>query len=180
MSFIHTRGKARFGQIEFTEGAVIRTKKLEITSTPDGSEQDTGWDLPQSAIVFDVFVEVTTAEATGGTKTLDVGLITSETGQDAGDPDGFLEGLVVSSTGIKQGTITATTGTHTTYVSARTLGDLLIDGSDGGDAADTNGLVLRVPHVVTGSGAVSVVYTAGSADFAEFRGNIHIVYADLT
>jgi len=177
MAFIHTRGKARFGQIEFTEGAVLRTKKLEITSTPTGSEQDTGWNLPQSAIVFDVFVEVTTAEATGGTKTLDVGLLSSET---AGDANGLLDGVAVSATGIKQGAFTVTDGTNQNYVSANTLGVMLFDGEIGSDAAGEAGVVARTPHVVTGSNAVSVTYTAGSVDFAEFRGSIHIVYADLT
>ena len=50
----------------------------------DNSETDTGIDLPANMLVKDAFIRVTTVDAT---ETLDVGLLSSESG---GDADGFL------------------------------------------------------------------------------------------
>lgn len=168
-----TRGTMLAGGVNM-DGASLKIKRLSITSTPTGSEQDTGWDLPANSIVLDVFVNVTTAEATGTTKTLDVGLLSSESG---GDADGFLDGVSVASTGIVRGAATYTNGVNQNYISARTLGVLLWDGLDGTDEAGDAGTGNPTYHVV--GTAKSVSYTAGSNDFAEFRGDIYIVYVVL-
>lgn len=155
----------------------ILVKEIEITAAPTGSEQDTGFDLPQNCIVFDVFVKSRVAEATGATKTIDVGLLSSET---AGDADGFLKAIDVSATGLKGGVATYTDGASQNYVSANTIGALLFDGLVGSNAAGEAGTINRTPHLVTGSNAKSVTYTAGSNDWVEFRGSIIVVYAPVS
>lgn len=158
-------------------GALVRVKKLSIAATPTGAEQDTAFDLPAKAAVLDVFVDVTVAEATGVTKTLDVGTAAAE----GGDADGFLDGVDVSSTGLKRGAFASTAGVNNTYVGAaatHTIGALLsflIEGQDVADGGD--GVACRQPDV--SSGGKSVVYTAGSADWAEFRGDIYVVYMEI-
>lgn len=137
----------------------VKMKKISITTTPTGAEQDTGFDLPAKSIVLGAFVDVTTAEATGTTKTLDVGLLSSESG---GVADGFLNGVSVATTGIKKGTLAST---------GQTLGSLLSADESGA------GALVPEPHVI--GTAVSVTYTAGSNDFAEFRGDIYVVYIEM-
>lgn len=139
-------------------GGAVKVKKLPIESTPTGSAQDTGWDLPAKAAVLGVFVDVTTAEATGTTKTLDVGTAVGE----SGDPDGWLDGVSVAAEGVVKGTLLNT---------GQTLGALL--------RADEDGSGVLVPEHDVASGGKSVVYTAGSGDFAEFRGAIYVVYLEL-
>jgi len=162
------------------QGALMKVKKLSISSAPTGAEQDTTFDLPVKSVVYDVFVDVTTAEATGATKTLDVGLLSSEGG---GDADGFIDGVDVSSLGLKKGNFVTTSGGNNAYVGAastHTIGalltSLLIAGEDvanGGDGVATKGV-----HANNGT-AVSVTYTAGSGDWVEFRGDIYVVYMEI-
>lgn len=152
-------------------GAVIKTKVIAITSTPTGSEQDTGWDLPAKGVLLDVFIDVTTAEATGGTKTIDVGLLSSESG---GDADGFIAALSVSATGVKRGQAGVTTG----VLSSNTRGALLADYTAGTNA-DDRGLYREKPHLLTSVTARSVTYTAKSSDWAEFRGSLVILYVEI-
>src|SRR5690242_16505066 len=83
----------------------LRHKQIPITAAPTGAEQDTGYDLPAKSVLVAVFVDVTTAEVTGGTKTLDVGLLSSESG---GSTNGFLVAAPVSATGIKKGSLVGT------------------------------------------------------------------------
>lgn len=153
-----TKQAAQFGGVAFAEtDYVMRVKKISINSTPTGAEQDSGWDLPADSVVTGVFVNVRTAEATGTTKTLDVGLLSSESG---GDADGLLDGISVAATGIKRGSLAST---------GQTLGALLRE-----DEGGTGELVPASGHIV--GTAKSVTYTAGSNDFAEFRGDIYITY----
>lgn len=139
-------------------GGAVKIKKLSIESTPTGSEQDSGWDLPAKAVVLGVWIDVTIAEATGATKTLDVGTAVGE----SGDPDGWLDGVSVATTGLKKGTL---------LNSGQTLGVLL--------RADEDGSGALVPEPDVASGGKSVVFTAGANDFAEFRGDIYIQYLEL-
>lgn len=141
-------------------GAIVRWMRYIVTSTPTGSEQDTGLDFPEKAIILPYpLVDVETAEATGGTKTLDVGLLSSESG---GDADGLLNGVDVSATGIKKGTLLNT---------GQTLGALLSVDEDGA------GALVPEPHVV--GDAVSLTFTAGDNDWAEFRGRIYVPYIEI-
>ncbi len=155
-------------------GALVKVKKIAITAS-DGTEQDSGWDLPSKAIVLDVFLEVTTAESTGTTKTLDVGLLSSETG---GDADGFLDGVSTASTGLVRGVATITAGANENYFSSTTRGVLLASLTPGSDAATDVGTYYEKYHLSDSVTAKSVSYTAGSAQ-TEFAGNIYIVYIEL-
>lgn len=155
----------------------VQCKKILISSTPTGSEQDTGWDLPSKAIVLDVWLDVTTVEATGTTKTLDVGLLASESG---GDADGFLKGVsVASTTGIKRGVPTLTTGSNEVYFASTTRGALFAALTAGTDNAGDVGTYFEKPHLAGSVTAKSISYTSASANFAEFRGAIYILYIDV-
>lgn len=141
-------------------GAARTTDRIDIVATPTGSEQDSGFDLPKKGAVRAVWVDVTTAEATGTTKTLDVGLLASESG---GDANGFLVAVDVSSTGLQKGTLLNT---------GQTLGALLSVDEDGA------GALVPEDHTLNGT-ARSVSFTAASGDWAEFRGTIYVEYMDL-
>lgn len=67
----------------------------------DNSEVELA-DLPSEGIVTDVVNVVTTAEATATTKTLDAGMLSSESG---GDADGFHDGVSVAAAGVIQASL---------------------------------------------------------------------------
>jgi len=156
-------------------------RELVIPFTPQTSETDTGIDLPSKAAILDVFVEVTTADSG---ETMDVGLLSSETG---GDADGFLDGVAMDSTGLVSGGITPTitTGANNTYLAsvARTIGVLLADldvvaGEDVANGGDGACVFERKVHLSDSVTAKSVSYThSGTADTA--AGYIHIIYIPL-
>jgi hypothetical protein len=161
----------------FSSGGVLlpKMKKLSINSAPGSAETDTGWDLPPKAIVLDVFVHVRVAEATGATKTIDVGVLSSESG---GDADGFVDGLSVATIGLLRPTRTITTGSNTKFVAASpTRGVLLADHQAGTDVDQDEGLYIEKPFIV--AAARSVTYTVGSSGFVEFRGDIYILYFEI-
>ncbi len=137
---------------------VYELHKINQTFPADGSETDTGEDLPDDGLVVDFWMYVNTAEATGGTKTLDVGLLSSESG---GDANGFGAALDVSATGFVKPTLAS---------GGQTRGALLY--------ADESGAGVLVPesHVLNGT-AKSVTVTAGSADFAEMDVDLYFVIA---
>ena len=113
--------------------------------------------LPAKAIVVNAFVDVITAEATGATKTLDVGTSTV-----SNDPDGFLDGVSVAATGIVKGTLAD---------GANLMGALLEVDESGGDL---------VPEADVTSYGAAVSVTPGSlADFAELVADVYIVYIEL-
>jgi len=113
--------------------------------TADATETDTGFDLPTNALVLPAgtAVDVTNAAAT---ETIDVGLLTSESG---GDIDGFIDGILLT---------TAATVPATLTTSAATLG-VLLSVQDSANAGD----LVPEPHVCDGT-AKSIVYilTAGT------------------
>lgn len=151
---------------------LLRTLKVTITAPGDGSEQDTGEDLPDLAVAHSVFMHVRTAEATGTTKTIDVGLLSTETG---GDADGFLNDVDVSSTGLVLPGITETAGGTETHISATTYGDLIADFELGSNTAGDHGYVHPHPYATDENTAKSVSFTAGSADFAELVADLYFV-----
>lgn len=179
-----TRGKLLVGDITLdSEGAgggattLMKCKKIAISSTPTGAEQDTGWDLPSTAIVTHVVLKVTTAEATGGTKTMDIGLLSSETG---GDADGFCDGISAAATGfVGPGIATASGGGETAYMSGTTFGVKLASFTAGAGVVGDVGTYIRLEHLADSVTAKSVTYTAKDTDWAEFRGEIWIAYFDL-
>lgn len=157
-------------------GALVKTRVISISSAPTGAEQDTTVNLPAKAVVLDVLLDVTTAEVTGGTPTMSVGLLSSESG---GDADGFLVGVSCASTGLKRGVATVTAGSNEAYLSATTRGVLLGSFTAGSDAATDVGTVYERPHLSDSVTAKSITYTAGSNDWVEFRGSIIVVYVEV-
>lgn len=154
-------------------GAQVKVKKISITRVAAATEQDTAWDLPTKAIVLDVFLDVVTAEATGGTKTIDIGT----DGSGSNDPDGFADGLSVAATGIKRPQAAITAGGTETYFSSNTRGVLLSSFLAGANVAGDVGTYQEFSNMT--SGAESITYTLGSNDFAELVANLYIVYIEL-
>jgi hypothetical protein len=144
--------------------AVIKTKVIPIAIVAATTETDTGVNLPAKALVLDVSLDVQTAEATGGTKTLDVGTLSSESG---GDANGFLVGISAAGTGLIVPSLAA---------AGVTLGALLIE-----TVTDSNSdtLSARKPYATTLHTAKSITYTLGSNDWVEFVGNIVITYVEV-
>ena len=143
------------GQAPFKVKA-IRLAASGILST---AVQDTTFDLPLKGIVTHCWLDVRTAEATGATKTIEIGLLASETG---GDEDGFIDALSVAATGVGQGVLVA---------AGQTRGALLKEIEEG---------TVNVPksHVLNGT-AKSVTWTMASNDWVEFVGVFYIAYFDL-
>lgn len=145
---------------------------IPIATTPTGSEQDTNYDLPANAEVIEARIKVATAEATGATKTLDVGLKSSESG---GDADGFVDGASVAAAGIVRPAAALTAGGTETYFSATTIGALLAPAfAAGANSAGDVGSNYERTFLTSSVTAKSVTYTAGSNDWAEFRGTIYL------
>jgi hypothetical protein len=155
---------------------VLKTKMIRIAFGDGTTETDTGFDLPSNGFVRDVWINVVTAEATGGTKTIDIGLLASESG---GDADGFADALSVAATGLVRAGVTTTTGLNETYYSANTRGVMLSDFLVGTDAASDFGLYTEHPHIMGSVTARSISWTPGSADFAELVADIAIVYEEI-
>lgn len=139
-------------------GAALKVKTIDIDTPADGAETGTGFVLPDAAVVLDVFVHVLTAEATGATKTLDVGTDSV----DSGDADGYIDGVNVASTGIKRPSLA---------FGAVTRGVLLKENTGDGTAP------VPIPDVTMGG--KEITYTAGSADFVELVAKLYIVYLEL-
>ncbi len=167
-----TRGKGLIGN-----GFNPTVRRIKITTTPTGVEQDTGVDLPARAIVLGVYLHVTTAEATGSTTLMDIGLKAGESG---GDADGFLDGIECDTLGLVKGTSTVTVGSNNTYISATTHGVLMRDFVAGEDTATAgDGAVSLTPHLSDSVTAKSVVFTSSDTDWAEFRGAIYIEFIEI-
>jgi hypothetical protein len=154
-------------------GAVAKFKILPVTVVAAATEQSTGWSLPATAMVLDVFLDITTQEATGGTKTVDIG--TDST--DSGDADGYAAGLSVAAAGLVRPTAAITAGGSETYFSGNTRGALLCNYVAGGNTATDHGLYQEFPDGTMGG--KEITYTLGSDDFAELVANMVIVYIEI-
>jgi len=150
--------------------AVVHTFKIPVSAATN-AEQDTTFDLPAKAIVMDVFVEVTTAEVTGSTKTITVG---TKAGESGGVAAGFLNGVSVAATGMKKGAVTVTSGVWASNTYGSNLSDFTA-----GTNSDDRGLFTRKQYLTDSVTAKSIVWTPASA-FTEFRGNIYIVLVEFT
>lgn len=139
-------------------GASSKVKVIGITAPADGNETGTGWSLPAKAVVKNVFLNVTTKEDTGNTKTISVG--TDST--DSGDADGYLAGVSVAATGLVKGTLV-----H----SGQTLGALL--------SVDEDDAATLVPEIDIASGGKEITFTAASANFDELVADIIIEYIEV-
>lgn len=74
-----------------SQDSFIKTFEAPITIVAATSEQDTGITLPAQGIVLSAYVRVETAEATGLTKTVDLGITSN--------PDAIIDGASVAATG---------------------------------------------------------------------------------
>lgn len=139
-------------------------------SDATSAETDSGLDLPDKVKVYDINVEVTTVDAG---ETLDVGLLSSESG---GDTDGLLAGVSLASTGVVK-PFEITDGSGEDYISAVRWGALMGLGSTGTDTANDFGQPGGSGHVIDGT-AKSVVYQA-SAGSDTGDGYIYIHFRHL-
>lgn len=172
-----SKGKVKVGSLALGGGVVQHVKRLRVNSVSGlgASEVDTGYDLPVGAIVTDCFINVRTAEATASTKTIDVGILASETG----DADGFIDGASTAATGIILPAVTVTTGSNTKFFAAtNTIGALLADHQAGTDVDQDEGVFARKRHLIV-TGKQSVSYTLGDAA-TELVCDIYITFLTLS
>lgn len=118
------------------------------------TEEDTGFDLPKNAAVQPEGIGVHVVDV-DATETIDVGLLTGETG---GDPNGFMAAVSVATAGFIAADFAVTAGSTETYFSANTLGVMLSDYIVGTDLDQDYGLGHKKPHVGDGT-AKSITYT---------------------
>jgi hypothetical protein len=132
---------------------------VRIPFTKNTSEADTGVDLPTGIMVTDVLTKVTTA---AGSSTIDVGILSTESG---GDADGFVDGAACTPAGWVQHINGDTTEAN------NTLGVLLVNASV--KSADTSAKYfdLKKFHVSDGT-AISISYTTSDHTVA---GDIYVI-----
>ncbi len=136
------------------------------------SEVDTGIDFLADTYIEDAWVEVV---RTNSGSTIDVGLLSSET---SGDADGLRKAVSLTTAGFIKDTGVITNGTTIDYTAVSTYGALLYTAITGTDAVATGGGRSFIGHVVTGSNAKSLTYTASSAT-ATPNGYIHVYHTRL-
>ncbi len=134
------------------------------------------YSLPANAMVYDVFLNVLTAETSGATKTAEVGLLSSQSG---GNAAGFLNGVSVAATGLVRGAATVTTGGSNTYYASTTRGVFLANFFAGGNVADEYGLNYEHPFLTSSVTAKTISYTPASV-FSQCVADIYVTYIQLT
>ena len=147
--------------------------KVRLPIVAAATAQDTLLVIPAGAIIYPYpYIEVLTAEATGATKTVDVGV----SGNGA---NSFLDGVSVAATGKIPGAATYTVGSNDTYFASSTLGALLaLIKLAGADVVGDNGVYLVEPYFV--ASPITVDYTLGSDDFAELDAWFHVPVFDFS
>ena len=139
-------------------GTGLRVVKTRIAAAASGFAAETDlFTLPTTAVVMDVFINVLTLETTGTTGSIDVGTSTV-----SNDPDGFLDGVDATSTGLLRGVMTD---------GANTRGALLEDNEDGA------GAIVPAPDL-TSLGAV-VSASPAASDYAELVADVYVVFLEL-
>lgn len=112
MAYSHTKGKdgiaGLFDEFGNSEINMLKCLKIPINAAMFAGTAEVVIHAPlPRAIIDKVVIDVTTAEATATTKTIDVGTATA----DSGDPDGFIDGAstaakaAILGAGAKIGTI---------------------------------------------------------------------------
>lgn len=146
---------------------------LAATINPGNTtEVNTGYNLPANAILYDVFLNVRTAEATGATKTVEVGLLSSESG---GNASGFLNGVSVAATGPVVGAATVTVGGSNTYYASTTKGAFLAKFLAGANTAGDSGLNYETKFLTSSVTAKTISFTRASA-FTTCEADIYVTY----
>lgn len=160
-----------FNGVLFTpKVATIRVKASGVT---ENVETDTGYDLPPNAIVLDVFLNVLTAESTASIKTVEVGLLSTESG---GDLDGFLDGVSLATAGIVRPGAVFHSGTD---YPASTLRGVLLSDFTAGTATDDRGVYVEKPFLTKSVTAKSVDLKLANNAFSEAVFDIVIVFIEL-
>lgn len=139
----------------------VETFVIPIGRSAVATEVDTTYDLPATGVIIDYYLYVATAEATGGTKTLDIGTLSSESG---GDADGFFDAVDVSTTGVKLPSLAS---------AAQTRGGLFREDESG------DGVLVPKAYNVASATAKSISRTLGSNDWAEFVGYLVMTVAPI-
>jgi hypothetical protein len=133
-------------------GAIV-VPKFRVESLPivaSTAAQDMDMVLPDGTIVLPgSFIKVITLEATGGTKTVDIGI-------SGGDENGFIAGLSVAAAGSILPTLAD---------GAQTVGDLNKVDESSGDL---------VPEGYACTAATTLCYSLGDTDFAEMVAELHL------
>lgn len=140
-----SKGQVAAGGGINTGGIAVRSLRAPISTATFGVERDTGLDLPVGAVVKNVYVQVTTREITATTKTISVGILSSEL---AGGTNAFLAAVTTASAGLW-------TGIQGNSATSGAFGSLLTEVS-------TVSALVRRNHIVRGA-AQSLAYTLNSA-----------------
>ena len=129
-------------------GAVTRYTKEAIPIVAAATAQDMTIVIPAGSIIKNVWLDVATAESSGATKTVDIGV-------SGGDEDGFLAAVSVAAAGTIKGTL---------LNSGQPLGALM--------SVDEGGTSELVPEHYVCAAETTLCYTLGSDDFAELVANV--------
>jgi len=140
------------------------------------AEHSTGFNLPANAILSDVFLNVITPEVTGGTKTVEVGLLSSEAG---GNAAGFLNGVSVAAAGLVIGNAVVTVGGSNTYYASTTKGVFLANFFAGANVLGESGLNYEHSFLTSSVTAKTISYTPASV-FSQCVADIYVTYIALT
>ena len=140
------------------------------------SETETTYNLPANAFLTDVFLNVLTAETTGATKTVEVGLYSGESG---GNAAGFLNGVSVAATGLVKGAAVVTVGGSNTYYASTTRGVFLANFFAGANTLGESGLNYEHSFLTSSVTAKTISYTPASV-FSTCVADIYVTYIALT
>lgn len=124
------------------------------------TEVDTGFALPKNSVIYpwEMFILVDTLNSG---KTIDVGILSTES---AGDANGFIAGLSLTTAGMIKPSNTLTQGTNAHYISATTWGVLFMAAACmGANTAEQNAVPLFTPYICATS-PCHISYTTSSAD----------------
>jgi hypothetical protein len=144
----------------------VKMKKARVSSAL-AAETETGIVLPTKCMVLDAFIDVITVD-TG--ETVDIGT----SGDASDDPDGFCDGLLLTTAGIIQGSAVVTTGGNETYFSSNTRGVLLSDFLAGSNVATDVGTYREKSDATSGGEAVTYTASAAGAAF-----DVYVIYIEL-
>jgi hypothetical protein len=137
-------------------GINMRHARATITIAANTDPHDMALIVPAGSIIKNVWLRVATQEATGTTKTMDIGV-------SGGDEDGFLKGVSVAAAGTIKGTLDS---------AGQTLGELMCADEDGA------GALVPEPYVCTA--ATTLCYTLGSSNFAELVADVIVEYVVIS
>lgn len=180
LSGITADGRAiGFNSVSASQGRIIIRPGIaaQTVAIPFGAsnnvETDTGLDLPSNCLItaYDISLRVTTVDAT---ETIDVGLLSSESG---GDANGFITAASVANSGFVELLPQITGGTNIDYVGTRYVGDLLATSIAGADAVATVGGFTSKRYRTDGT-AKSITWT-GSAGSDTAAGYVYLSWQRL-